>query len=86
MSEPLRQVSPKPPVEWKVKMASAGTYLGSVAGLAVLQALNADLSLIDFLPDWAETLIAPLVPTGIAWFAGYAARHTPRPDLPASQR
>ncbi|MFC6080897.1 hypothetical protein [Sphaerisporangium aureirubrum] len=76
----------KKPVEWKVKAASLGTYLGTVAGLAVLQTLDADHSLIAFLPDVIEAITLPLIPTGIAWLAGYKAKHTPRPDLPADQR
>lgn len=76
----------KPKVEWKVKAASLGTYLATVAGLAVLQALDADHSLIAFLPDPIEAISLPLIPTGIAWLAGYKAKHTARPDLPVGQR
>ncbi len=78
--------SASPMLERKVKAAAAGSYLGSVALLAVLQAVNSDLSLIDFLPDWAETILVPLVPAAITTVAGWAAKHTPRPDLPPSQR
>jgi hypothetical protein len=76
----------KPPTELKVKLASLGAYLGSVAILGVLQAVDADHSMIAFLPDWLEAVTLPLVPTGIAWAAGRKAKHTPRPDLPQSQR
>ncbi|MDH2429303.1 hypothetical protein [Sphaerisporangium sp. TRM90804] len=76
----------KPPVEWKVKAASLGTFLASVAGLAVLQAVDADHSLIEFLPDPLEAISFALIPTGIAWLAGFKARHTARPDLPLDQR
>ncbi|MCP2363085.1 hypothetical protein HD597_010105 [Nonomuraea thailandensis] len=74
------------PVEAKVKWASFGGYLGSVALLAVLQAVDADHSLIAFWPDWAEAVAIPLLPTAIATVSGWRARHTPRPDLPISQR
>lgn len=74
------------PVERKVTAASAGSYLGLLAALTVLQAISADLDLIAFLPDWLETLVIPLLPGLIAYVAGYRARHTARPDLPLSQR
>jgi len=76
----------KPPIEAKVKAMTLGSYLAGVAGLAVLQAINDDLTLIEFLPDWLETILIPLLPTGIAAVAGWKAQHTPRPDLPADQR
>lgn len=69
------------PVEKKVTWASLGTYLGAVAGLAILNAVSADATLISGLPDWLETLLLPLVPAGIAFFSGYQAKHTPRPEL-----
>lgn len=71
----------KPPVEVKVKAMTLVSYLGGVAGVAVLQALNADHSLIEFLPDWVEAVAIPLLPTALAAVAGYRAKHTPRPDL-----
>ncbi|MER7212439.1 hypothetical protein ABT340_35750 [Streptosporangium sp. NPDC000239] len=76
----------RPAVEAKVKWATLGTYLGSVAALSVLQAVNSDLSLIAFWPDWLETITVPLIPTAITAVSGFMARHTPRPDLPLSQR
>ncbi|MEV0586305.1 hypothetical protein [Nonomuraea sp. NPDC050310] len=82
--EPVRYS--RPPVEAKVKWASVGAYLGAVAGTAVLQAIDADHSLIAILPDWLEALTIPLLPTGLAWLAGFRAKHTARPDLPVGQR
>ncbi|MFI6909634.1 hypothetical protein ACIBKY_50825 [Nonomuraea sp. NPDC050394] len=76
----------KPPVERKVTAATAGSYLGLLAGLTVLQAINADLDLIAFLPDWLETLAVPLVPGLITYVSGYKAKHTRRPDLPLDRR
>lgn len=83
---PATPIKPKPAVELKVKLAALGTYLASLAGLAVLQALDADHSLLAFLPDPIEAITLPLLPTGIAWFAGFKAKHTARPDLPLSKR
>lgn len=76
----------KPPTEAKVKWAAFGTFVGSVAATAVLQAIDADHSLIDVLPDWLEAVAIPLVPTALSWVAGRRAKHTSRPDLPSSQR
>ncbi|WP_433355659.1 hypothetical protein ACQP25_17340 [Microtetraspora malaysiensis] len=74
------------PVETKVKAMTLASYLAGVAGMAVLQAVGDAPSMISFLPDWVEAIVLPLVPTGLAALAGYKARHTPRPDLPAGQR
>ncbi|MEV0617550.1 hypothetical protein AB0I81_29810 [Nonomuraea sp. NPDC050404] len=76
----------KPKVETKVKAMTLTAYLSGVAGLAVLQAVAADPSMIAFLPDWIEAVALPLVPTALAAVAGWKARHTPRPDLPDTQR
>ncbi|GGO63233.1 holin [Nonomuraea cavernae] len=74
------------PVEAKVKAMTLTAYLSGVAGMAVLQVVAADPSLISFLPDWVEAITLPLLPTALAAVAGWKARHTPRPDLPADQR
>lgn len=74
------------PVETKVKAMTLTAYLSGVAGMAVLQVVASDPSLISFLPDWVEAITLPLVPTALAAVAGFKARHTPRPDLPSSQR
>ncbi|NUW45529.1 holin [Nonomuraea rhodomycinica] len=76
----------KPPVEAKVKWASLGGFLGSVGLLAVLQAVDADHSLIAWWPDWAEAVTIPLLPTAIGAVAGWKAKHTARPDLPVNKR
>lgn len=76
----------KPKTEAKVKAGTAGAYLGLLALLAPLQAIQANLDLIAFLPDWLETLAIPLVPGLIVYVAGYVTKHEPRPDLPVGQR
>jgi hypothetical protein len=68
-------------VETKVTAATAGSYLGLLAVLTVLQAVNADLDLIGFLPDAVETLAIPLLPGLITYVSGFMAKHTRRPDL-----
>lgn len=79
-------VTESKPVERKVTAATAGSYLGLLAVLTVLQTVNSNLDLIAFLPDVVETLAIPLLPGLITYVAGYVAKHTARPDLPASQR
>ncbi|GAA3145056.1 hypothetical protein GCM10010466_40190 [Planomonospora alba] len=76
----------KAPVEKKVTASTAGSYLGLLALLTVLQTVNADLDLIAWLPDWLESLAVPLLPGLVTYAAGYVTRHTPRPDLPLDQR
>ncbi|UBU16690.1 hypothetical protein [Nonomuraea gerenzanensis] len=76
----------KPPVETKVKAMGLTAYLAGVAGMAVLQAVADDPSMIAVLPDWIEAITLPLVPTALAAVAGFKSKHTPRPDLPADQR
>ncbi|PRX66090.1 hypothetical protein B0I32_106226 [Nonomuraea fuscirosea] len=74
------------PVETKVKAMTLTAYLSGVAGMAILQTVADAPSLIAFLPDWVEAVILPLVPTALSAVAGWKARHTPRPDLPDTQR
>ncbi|MEV4749091.1 hypothetical protein AB0K21_22155 [Streptosporangium sp. NPDC049248] len=74
------------PVEAKVKAMTLVSYLAGIAGMAVLQTVADDPSMISFLPDWVEMITLPLLPTGLSALAGWKAKHTPRPDLPLSQR
>ncbi|GAA2895650.1 hypothetical protein GCM10020220_102150 [Nonomuraea rubra] len=58
-------------------------YLAGVAGMAVLQTVADDPSVIAFLPDWIEAITLPLVPTALAgrgWLQGQA--HAAGRDLP----
>ncbi|MEU7855277.1 hypothetical protein [Nonomuraea sp. NPDC049141] len=83
---PGEPVTTGKPVERKVTAATAGSYLGLLATLTVLQTVNADLDLISFLPDWLESLAIPLLPGLITYVSGYKAKHTARPDPPPDQR
>ncbi|GAA0998773.1 hypothetical protein GCM10009555_098660 [Acrocarpospora macrocephala] len=65
----------RPSVEAKVKAMTLTPYFAGVAGMAILQVIADDPSLISFLPDWVEAIVMPLVPTGLAALAGYQARH-----------
>lgn len=64
-------------VETKVKAASAATFVVGLA-VAVLNAVAADSSLLGPLPAWLQAPLLALVPSGLAFLAGYQARHTPR--------
>ncbi len=73
----------KPVIEKKVTYASLGTYIGTAVLLIVAEAVNKDATLISGLPDWAEALIVPVIPSLITFLTGYRTAHTPRPDLEA---
>lgn len=82
-------IAPKPtagkaPVEKKVTWATVGAYLGGLALMAIVNAVSSDPGLVGALPDALEMFVVPLVPTVVAFVSGWVARHTPRPDLPAS--
>lgn len=66
------------PVEKKVKWASVGAYLGSTGLLAILTAVQGDAGLVDPLPDPVEPFVLALIPTAIAFAAGWKAKHTPK--------
>jgi uncharacterized membrane protein (Fun14 family) len=67
------------PVEAKVTAATIAAYLISVAGLAVVNVVESDASLLGPLPDVLEPFVVALAPALAAFLAGYKARHTPRP-------
>jgi len=66
------------PVEKKVTAASVATYLGSTGLLAVLTAVQDNTGLVAGLPDALEPFVLAVVPTAIAFVAGWAAKHSPR--------
>lgn len=65
------------PVEAKVKAATTASFLVSLV-LVVLNAVQADSSLLGPLPIWLQSIVVALVPTAITFLSGWAARHTPR--------
>lgn len=71
------------PVEAKV-LASTATTFGVGIGIAVLNDVVADSSLLGPLPSWLQAVVLALAPSAAAFLAGYQARHTPRSD-PAAQ-
>lgn len=77
MSQPVSTKPAVPGVEWKVKAASAGSYLAGVVGMMLLEALS-NGSLLAAIPAPYSVLLAPLVPALVALGAGYVTAHTPR--------
>lgn len=69
--------------ETKVKASTAATYLVGVVALAIITAVQNHMELLGGLPDWAQVLVAPLIPAAAAAVAGWSAKHTPRPTAPA---
>lgn len=65
------------PVEEKVRVATAASFLVSVA-IAVLNSVAADSALLGPLPDWLQVAVIALVPAAVTFLSGWAARHTPR--------
>lgn len=76
MTKTLPKGTHKP--EAKVTAASAVTYLGSVAALAVVEAA----STVDFAavlpPGLPQIVLLPLIPAALAAAAGWFAPHTRR--------
>jgi len=65
------------PIETKVTAATVMTFVVGLAA-AVLNAVQADSSLLGSLPAWLQAPVLALVPAGLAFLAGYRAKHTPR--------
>lgn len=67
------------PTEAKVKAAASATFVVSL-GIAVLNAVVADNSLLQPLPSWAQAVVLSLAPAAMTFLSGWSAAHTPRPD------
>ncbi|WP_393057753.1 holin [Streptomyces sp. LN549] len=65
------------PIETKVKASTTVTFLVGLA-VAVLNDVQADASLLGSLPAWLQAPVLALVPAGLAFLAGWKAKHTPR--------
>jgi hypothetical protein len=66
------------PVEKKVTAATAGTYLGSTALLAALEATRDNAELVGWMPSGLTPFVLALVPAAITFVSGWAAKHSPR--------
>lgn len=71
------------PIETKVTWATAASYVAALVLVAVANAVqDADHALIlGALPEAWESILLPLLPALATFAAGWAAKHTPRPDL-----
>lgn len=71
------------PVETKVK---AATWAAAAVGvlITVLNAVAADSSLLGALPAWLQGVVTVAAPPLVTFLAGWKARHTPRPQTPAT--
>lgn len=86
MSEPngfADHAAPSSKVETKVTVATIGAYLAGVVVLALVNAFTGDENalLLASLPDAVEPFLLPVVPAVVSFISGWAAKHTPRPDL-----
>lgn len=64
-------------IETKVTAATATTFVVGLV-VATLNAIQADTSLLNPLPAWAQAPLLALVPAALTFLAGYQTRHTPR--------
>lgn len=69
-------------VEWKVKAATAASYVGGVVALFLLSLLS-DVTLVEayatnYLPAGVATFVLPLIPAVVTFGAAYITKHTPR--------
>ena len=64
-------------IEAKV-IAATAMSTGVGVGVAVLNDVEADHSLLGGMPAWAQALVLVVVPPVATFLAGYQAKHTPR--------
>lgn len=68
------------PIESKVQASSLWT-LGASVGIAVLNAVATNSTLLGGLPSLVQFVILAAIPPLLTFLAGYVAPSTPRPDL-----
>lgn len=64
-------------IEAKVIASTAASAAAGI-GIAVLNDVQADHTLLGATPAWAQALILTVAPPVAAFLAGYQAKHTPR--------
>jgi len=72
----------RPPTETKVKAATAGAGIGVAVAELLTWALDTYVitpHVVGDLPAPVSVAVPLLVAAGLAWVAGYQARHSPRP-------
>lgn len=71
-------------IEAKVIASTAASAAAGI-GVAVLNDVEADHTLLGSTPAWAQALILVVVPPVAAFISGYQAKHTPREtDAPST--
>lgn len=84
MSTPPVQPAPSTAHRWVVELkVMAMTVAVAVVSGAVelLNQVQADHTLLGPTPAWAQGVIVVAVPTAVTFLSGWAAKHTPRPDI-----
>lgn len=64
-------------IEAKVIASTAASSAAGI-GIAVLNDVEADHSLLGATPAWLQALALVVVPPVVTFLAGYQAKHTPR--------
>ena len=72
ISDPLPADTGK--AEPKVTVSAVVQYIVGLVLVAVVSGVQ-DGNLVSFLPDWAATVLAPVLPVVLAWVASYNTRH-----------
>ncbi len=65
------------PTEWKVKIASLATFVGSLAAVSLIETRGVEL--VNQLPEGVRIVLLPVLVAAGTWFAGRAAKT--RPDM-----
>lgn len=68
------------PIETKVKVAGAFSFLTSTVVLGALGVISSS-ELVANLPDWLSVIVGGAITSAVTFFTAKEAKHTPRPDL-----
>lgn len=71
------------PVETKVSVGAAATYIGSTGLLASLTAVDAHHELVGWMPGVLAPFVLALLPTAVTFVAAWRTKHSPR--LPSAR-
>lgn len=78
------------PTEAKVKAARLAAFFATLVTAFLLKTIPALTPIGDLVNGWIGEVVLDALMAAIAfvtvWWAGWKAKHTPRPDLPAAQR
>lgn len=78
------------PTEGKVKAARLAAFVATLVTAFLLKTIPALTPIGDLVSGWVGEIVLDVLLAAIVfvttWWAGWRAKHTPRPDLPAAQR